>query len=74
MADSKKPLVARNISISDNGITLEGLGEKLAVRTSLVVKKLLDQGIFAMPNQVLDAKLASDVAHAFGGSVRIEPD
>ena len=74
MAESEKPEINRNITISGDGITVEVLAEKLGVRPNLVVKKLLDGGIFAMPNQVLDAELASDVANGFGVSVRIQPD
>jgi translation initiation factor IF-2 len=74
MAEPEKPEINRNITISGDGITVEVLAEKLGVRPNLVVKKLLDGGIFAMPNQVLDAELASDVANTFGVSVRIQSD
>jgi translation initiation factor IF-2 len=74
MAESEKPEIKRNITISGDGITVEVLAEKLGVRPNLVVKKLLDGGVFAMPNQVLDAELASNVANAFGISVRIQSD
>ena len=72
MAEPEKPEINRNITISGDGITV--LAEKLGVGPYLVVEKLLDGGIFAMPNQVLDAELASDVANGFGVSVRIQPD
>ena len=74
MAESEKPEINRNITISGDGITVDVLAEKLGVRPNLVVKKLLDGGIFAMPYQVLDAGLASNVANAFGASVRIQSD
>ena len=74
MAESEKPEINRNITISGDGITVDVLAEKLGVRPNLVVKKLLDGGIFAMPYQVLDAELASNVANAFGASVRIQSD
>ena len=74
MAQSEKPEINRNITISGDGITVDILAEKLGVRPNLVVKKLLDGGIFAMPYQVLDAELAGDVAKAFGVSVRIQSD
>ena len=74
MAESEKPEINRNITISGPGITVEVLAEKLGVRPNLVLKKLLDGGIFAMPSQVLDAELASEMANAFGASVRIQSD
>ena len=74
MAESEKPEINRNVTISGAGITVEVLAEKLGVRPNLVLKKLLDGGIFAMPNQVLDAELASEMANAFGASVRIQSD
>jgi translation initiation factor IF-2 len=60
MAESEKPEINRNVTISGAGITVEVLAEKLGVRPNLVLKKLLDGGIFAMPSQVLDAELASE--------------
>jgi hypothetical protein len=74
MAESEKPEINRKITISGDGITVDLLAKKMGVRPNLVVKKLLDDGVFAMPYQVLDAQLASDVANAFGVSVRIESD
>jgi hypothetical protein len=52
MSESKKPEINRNIIISGDGITVDILAEKLGVRPNLVVKRLLDGGIFAMPYQV----------------------
>lgn len=75
MADnSEAPQITREITIPDHGITVEDLAEKLAVTPNIVRKKLLDGGIFAMPDQVLDARLASNVAKAFRTSVRVESD
>jgi hypothetical protein len=74
MAEPEKPEINRNITISGAGITVEVLAEKLGFRPNLVLKKLLDGGIFAMPSQVLDAELASEIANAFGASVRIQSD
>ena len=74
MAESEKPEINRYITVSGDGITLEELAEELGDRPNLVVKKLLDGGIFAMPYQVLDKELASDVAKAFGAWVRIQSD
>ena len=44
------------------------MSEKLDVKATLVMKKLMDRGIFATINQTLDSKLATDVAREFGAS------
>jgi len=61
------PPVNREITISE-GITVKELCEKLDVRANLVIKKLLDRGIFATINQTLDSKLATEVSREFGAS------
>jgi translation initiation factor IF-2 len=61
------PPINREITISE-GITLKELSEKLDVKANLVIKKLLDKGIFATINQTLDSKLATDMAREFGAS------
>jgi translation initiation factor IF-2 len=61
------PPINRDITISE-GITVKELSEKLDVRANLVIKKLLDRGIFATINQTLDSQLATDVAREFGAS------
>src|SRR5450432_3984047 len=61
------PPINREITISE-GITVKELSEKLDVRANLVIKKLLDRGIFATINQTLDAQLATDMAREFGAS------
>jgi translation initiation factor IF-2 len=61
------PPINRDITISE-GITVKELSEKLDVKANLVIKKLLDRGIFAMINQTLDGKLATEVAREFGAS------
>src|SRR6185436_14675189 len=66
-APSGPPPVNREITISE-GITVKELSEKLDVKASLVIKKLVDRNIFATINQTLDAKLATDLAHEFGAS------
>jgi translation initiation factor IF-2 len=43
------PPINREITISE-GITVKELSEKLDVKANLVIKKLLDRGIFAMIN------------------------
>jgi translation initiation factor IF-2 len=61
------PPISREITISE-GITLKELSEKLDVKAALVMKKLMDRGIFATINQTLDSKLATEVARNFGAS------
>jgi translation initiation factor IF-2 len=65
--ESGPPPINREITISE-GITVKELSEKLDVKASLVIKKLLDKGIFATINQTLDGKLATDIARDFGAS------
>src|ERR1019366_2692292 len=61
------PPISRAITISE-GITVKELSEKLDVRANLVIKKLVDRGIFATINQTLDSKLATDLSREFGAS------
>jgi translation initiation factor IF-2 len=62
------PPITREITISE-GITVKELSEKLDVKSSMVIKKLVDRNIFATINQTLDAKLANELARDFGASV-----
>jgi translation initiation factor IF-2 len=66
-APAGPPPVNREITISE-GITVKELSEKLDVKASLVIKKLVDRNIFATINQTLDSKLATDIAREFGAS------
>jgi len=66
-APAGPPPVSREITISE-GITVKELSEKLDVKASLVIKKLVDRNIFATINQTLDSKLATDLAREFGAS------
>jgi translation initiation factor IF-2 len=66
-APAGPPPVNREITVSE-GITVKELSEKLDVKASLVIKKLVDRNIFATINQTLDAKLATDIAREFGAS------
>ena len=61
------PPINRDITISE-GITVKELSEKLDVKANLVIKKLVDRGIFATINQTLDGKLATDISREFGAS------
>ncbi len=61
------PPVDREITIAE-GITVKELSEKLGVKATLVIKRLLDKKILATINQTLDVKLAEDLARDFGAS------
>ncbi len=65
--DQGPPPINREITISE-GITVKELSEKLDVKAALVMKKLMDRGIFATINQTLDSKLATDISREFGAS------
>ena len=67
-APAAPPPITREITISE-GITVKELSEKLDIKSSMVIKKLVDRNIFATINQTLDAKLANDLAREFGASV-----
>jgi translation initiation factor IF-2 len=62
------PPITREITISE-GITVKELSEKLGVKASMVIKKLLDKKVFATINQTLDSKLAEEMSRAFGASI-----
>ena len=65
--ESGPPPINREITISE-GITVKELSEKLDVKAALVIKKLVEKGIFATINQTLDEKLATGLAREFGAS------
>jgi len=65
--ESGPPPINREITISE-GITVKELSEKLDVKAALIIKKLVERGIFATINQTLDEKLATDLARGFGAS------
>lgn len=60
--------VNREVTISE-GITVKELSEKLGLKASFVIKKLLERKIFATINQTLDVKVAEEVAREFGATV-----
>ena len=47
---------------------MKELSEKLDVKASMVIKKLMDRNILATINQTLDSKLATEMAREFGAS------
>jgi len=65
--DAGPPPISREITISE-GVTVKELSEKLDVKAALLIKKLMDRGIYPAINQTLDSKLAADIAREFGAS------
>jgi len=61
---------ARDITITE-GITVRELAEKLDVRAKELLKVLLDRGMFASINQALDTSIATNLAEAFNGVVKV---
>ena len=61
------PPVDREITIAE-GITVKELSEKLGVKATLVIKRLMDKKVLANINQTLDVKLAEELARDFGAS------
>jgi len=58
--------VNKDITIGE-GITVKELSEKMGIKASLVIKRLLlDKKVFATINQTLDMKMAEDLATSFG--------
>lgn len=57
----------KEITVSE-GITVKELAEKLGIKTTLVIKKLVDRKIFVTINQTLDVKLAEQLAKDFGAA------
>jgi translation initiation factor IF-2 len=57
----------KEITVSE-GITVKELAEKLGIKTTLVIKKLVDRKFFATINQTIDVKLAEDIARDFGAT------
>jgi len=59
------PVVDKDIPISE-GITAKEMSEKLGVKANLVIKRLVERGVFATINQPLDMRLAEDLCRDFG--------
>ncbi len=65
----EEPVIAVNKEITiGEGITVKELSEKLGIKASLVIRRLVDKKIFATINQTLDLKLAEDLATMFGAT------
>jgi translation initiation factor IF-2 len=63
----EQEIVAANTDITiSEGITVKELAEKMGVKASQVIAKLVARKIFATINQTLDVKLAEEIAAMFG--------
>jgi translation initiation factor IF-2 len=63
----QQPEIDREITIAE-GITVRELSEKLGIKATVVVKRLMEKKILATINQTLDVKLAEELARDFGAS------
>ena len=63
------PPIDREITIAE-GITVRELSEKLGIKATMVVKRLMEKKILATINQTLDVKLAEELARDFGASTQ----
>ncbi|MEJ5368982.1 MAG: translation initiation factor IF-2 [Bryobacteraceae bacterium] len=59
------PVVDKDIPIAE-GITAKELSEKLGVKANIVIKRLVERGVFATINQPLDIRLAEELCRDFG--------
>ncbi len=57
--------VNKQITISE-GITVKELAEKLGLKASDVMKRLMERKVFATINQTLEEKFAREIAESFG--------
>ncbi|MEE8177971.1 MAG: translation initiation factor IF-2, partial [Acidobacteriota bacterium] len=63
-------VIDRDITITE-GITVKDLSGKLGLKVRDLIRRLLDMGIFATINQILDPSLAEQVAKSFGAGTTI---
>ena len=50
------------------GTTLKELAEKLGIKANLIIKTLVDRGLFATINQTLDIEMIQDLCRHFGAT------
>jgi hypothetical protein len=73
MPDESEQLLDRRVVAVWDGITVNELAERLGVKPVLLLKMLMDHGIFAAMEQALDVELATDMANEFGVSPSSKP-
>ena len=59
--------VNTEVTVSD-GTTVKELGERLGIKANLVIKRLVDRGLFATINQTLDLDTIKDLCKYFGAT------
>ena len=59
--------VNTEITVSE-GMTVKELAEKLGIKANLVIKTLVDRGLFATINQTLDLETLNDLCKQFGAT------
>jgi len=62
--------ITKAITLTE-GVTVKELAEKIDVKAKDIIKRLLDKGMFATMNQVLDESLALDLSRDFGAEASI---
>jgi translation initiation factor IF-2 len=68
--EKSQPVVPKSIEIPDS-ITVGDLAKKLQVKASEVIVKLMNMGVMATINDVIDSDTASLVAYEFGAEVKV---
>jgi translation initiation factor IF-2 len=69
MKASSAPAQAVNKEVTISaGTTVKELAEKLGIKANLVIKALVDRGLFATINQTLDIELLKDLSKYFGAT------
>ena len=62
--------INRSVTLTE-GVTIKELAERLEIKAKDLIKRLLDKGIFATMNQMLDETLAKDLSADFGAEASI---
>ena len=62
--------INRSVTLTE-GVTIKELAERLEIKAKDLIKRLLDKGIFATMNQMLDETLAKDLSSDFGAEASI---
>ena len=59
--------VNKEVTVSE-GTTVKELAEKLGIKANLIIKALVDRGLFATINQTLDLEMINDLCKQFGAT------
>ena len=67
---AQTPLRAKNTEIViSEGATVKELAEKLGIKANILIKSLVERGLFATINQTLDMETIKDLSKKYGASV-----